>query len=84
MGGGIHFNRQEGRNVDNDYGEFRKDRDTINANIDDTIRDILKNLGKSRFEIEEFMRNQDRHTDKDGFLVLYDAEQEEVEQLKFE
>lgn len=61
-----------------------RDEEEIRVNTDATIRDILGKLGKSRFEIEEFMANQEAHTDKDGFLVLYDAEQEEVEQLKIE
>lgn len=60
------------------------DEEQIKADTDATIRELLGRLGKSRFEIEEFMSNQEAHTDENGFLVLYDAEQEEVEQLKIE
>lgn len=60
------------------------DEEQIQADTDETVRTLLRQLGKSRFEIEEFMANQDKHTDENGFLVLYDAEQEEVEQLKIE
>lgn len=57
--------------------------DNLLHDHDDVIREILKNCGKSPFEIEDFMSNIDEHTDEEGFITIYDATDDTVVQMKF-
>lgn len=68
--------------MNQDFGEFRKDRKELDDNIREVIELVLTRIGKSKFEIAEIIR--DFEASGDDQITLYDAEDiETCEQMKF-